>query len=197
MNKKDHPLLSEIREKLGRIHGIEKRDFLKCNTVPHGIPKGTLCEITGSARTEWILDLFKQNPDLNIFWVEDQLTLLPTALEQRGINLSRILLAEAGDKLFQTLRKGLRSHLFDCIVLPGAIHEIKVLRALQLFSRESNTTVFFLSKVAKNAWAISLQLNVNWSVSLLKNELFSHSELYTVEITKSKFSKLQAHSVSE
>lgn len=182
MDRKAHPNLIEIREKLSQLKGITKREFLTCDTVPTGVPRGVICEIVGSARTEWTLGLLKQNPSLNVFWVEDQLTILPTALHQRGVELSRILIAEAGDRLFQTLRKALRSKLFDCVVLPGAIEEVKMLKALQLFARESNAAVFFLSKNAKHAWAIPFQINVNWS---------DGGTEYSVEILKSKFSRLE------
>ncbi len=180
MCRKECASLTEIREKLGQLKGLEKRDFLNCESIPSGIPRGMICEITGTARTEWLLSFLKQNPSLNTFWIEEQLTILPTAIQQRGIELSNILMAEAGGKLFQALRKALRSKLFDCLVLPGAIEEVKMLKALQLFARESNAIVFFLSKTIKNAWAIPLQIEVNWN---------DGAKQYTVEILKSKFSR--------
>lgn len=177
--------LDEIREKLKPLVPTE-REFLICDSVPIGVPRGVICEVIGSARTEWILNLLKQNSNLNTFWVEDQLTILPTAIHQRGINLSRVLMAEAGDKLFQTLRKGIRSKLFDCVVLPGEIEELKTLKALQLFARESNASVFFLSKNAKQAWAIPFQIDVNWN---------QNGRDYTVEVLKSKFNLNRAASL--
>lgn len=182
MERKERPNLVEIREKLGLLKGIEKKEFLICDSVSSGVPRGVICEVTGTARTEWILSLLKQNSDLNTFWVEDQLTILPTAIHQRGVELSRILMAEAGNKLFQTLRKALRSQLFECVVVPGAIEEVKMLKALQLFARESNAAVFFLSKVAKHAWAIPFQITVNWNEG---------ANQYRVEVLKSKFSRAE------
>ncbi len=183
MDRKERPNLIEIREKLSQLKGIEKREFLICDTVTSGVPRGVICEVIGSARTEWTLSLLKQNPNINTFWVEDQLTILPTAIHQRGVALSHVLIAEAGDKLFQALRKALRSKLFDCIVLPGAITEVKMLKALQLFARESNAAVFFLSKIPKHTWAIPFQIKVNWN---------DHASAYTVEILKTKFSQSEA-----
>jgi len=192
----NRPTLAEIRKRLGNIKAgipqgsiasgiaqglaqeIERREFLSCKSIATGVPCGVICEITGTARTAWILDLLVQNPALSTFWAEDQLTILPTALHQRCVDLSRILLAETGDKLFQTLRKALRSKLFNCIVLPGIIEEIKLLKALQLFAREAHASVFFLSKNPKNAWAIPFQICVDWNVD---------GKSYRVEILKSKF----------
>jgi hypothetical protein len=141
-----------------------------------------ICEITGSARTEWTLRLLKQNPSLNTFWAEEKLTILPTAIHQRGIDLTQILLAETGDLLFQTLRKALKSKLFDCVVLPGVIHEIKILKALQLFARESNAAVFFLSKAQKNAWAIPFQLQAEWN---------PEKDVILTTVLKTKFSQIK------
>lgn len=171
--------LTQIREKLGPLEGLEKKEFLVCDSIETGVPRGVICEVIGSARTEWMLSLLRQNPSLYTFWAEEELTILPTAIHQRGIELDHILLAETGDKLFQALRKALKSKLFDCVVLPGAIEEVKMLKALQLFARESHACVFFLSKIAKNAWAIPFQLEADWD---------SESRSFTVQILKSKFS---------
>lgn len=196
MERPERPQLSELREKLAQWNGIQEREFLSCDTVPGGVPRGVICEITGSARTEWIIHLLRQNPSLSTFWIEEQLSILPTAIQQRGVDLSRILMAEAGDLLFQALRKALRSKLFDCVVLPGAIEEVKMLKALQLFARESNATVFFLSKVPRHAWAIPFQIVVNWntlpSLRVSENQLSWASQSappYSVELIKTKFSR--------
>lgn len=160
------PDLEEIRKKLGQYFIADTtREFLDCDTVPGGVPKGVLCEIVGTARTEWILRLLRQNPSLNIFWAEEKLTLFPTALEQRGFDLRRILIAETQGMLFQTLRRVLKSKVFDCVILPGTIQEVKKLKALQLFAREANAGVFFLSKYPKNAWSVLFQLEANWDSS--------------------------------
>jgi hypothetical protein len=175
----DRPSLAVIREKLGQFKGVaEPKEFLSSTTVPGGVPRGVLCEITGSARTEWVLEFMKCNEALTVFWAEEKLTLLPTGLQQRGIDLNRVLLAETGSLLFQALRKALRSKLFDCVVLPGEIDEVRMLKALQLFARESNAFVFFLSKIPKNAWAIPFQLEVAWT---------SGVESYSAVVLKSKW----------
>jgi hypothetical protein len=191
MKRQERPQLSEMKEKLAQWNGIQKREFLECDTVPGGVPRGVICEISGSARTEWILSLLKQNPQLQTFWIEEELTILPTAIQQRGVELSRILMAEAGDQLFQALRKAIRSRLFECVVLPGAIHEVKILKALQLFARESNATVFFLSKTPLQAWAIPFQLCANWDPTGLESRSRS-SQRYSVEIIKSKWSRSES-----
>ena len=178
MSLQERPKLIEIKEKLNLINRTDHREFLTCDLISEGVPRGVLCEITGSARTEFILTLLKQNPHLNTFWAEEHLTILPTAIHQRGVNLERILMAETGEMLFQSLRKALKSRLFDCVVLPGAIEEVKMLKALQLFARESNAYVFFLSKILKSVWAIPFQVETEW-----ENGINS----VVVKVVKSKF----------
>lgn len=173
--------LSELREKLGKFNGTPlQKEFLECDSVSGGIPRGVICEIMGSARTEWVLRLLKQNSHLTTFWAEEKLTVFPTAIQQRGVDLDRILMAEVHENLFPALRKALKSRLFDCVVLPGVIEEVKVLKALQLFARESNTCVFFLSEKVRNAWAIPFQIQVEWMPGM---------ELILTQVLKSKFSQ--------
>lgn len=186
MEQLQKPLnIDELRERLAQFKaGRDELEFLHCSNVAGGIPRGVISEITGSARTEWVLRFLKENPTLITFWLEESFTILPTAIHQRGIDLQRILMAEAGPLLFQTLRKALKSKLFNCVVLPGvtagAADETKILKALQLFARESNAVVLFLSKRPKSAWAIPFQLEATWdqnndslSVSILKSKLRS------------------------
>lgn len=169
----------ELAERLNLSpFGGEQREFLKCTSVEGGVPRGVICEITGTARTAWVLDLLVSNPELSTFWAEDRFTILPTAIHQRGVDLSRVLMAETGEKLFPALRKALQAKLFDCVVLPGAIEEVRMLKAVQLFAREARACVFFLSKEPKSAWAIPFQLRARWRPG---------GRSYVVELLKSKF----------
>jgi hypothetical protein len=174
------PNITEIRLKLGQFQsGTQEKDFAPCEGIPQGVPRGVLCDITGPARTEWILKFLINNKTLNTFWAEEQLTLFPTALQQRGIDLNKILMVETDKNLFKALRKALKSKLFDCIVLPGSIHDTKMLKALQLFARESNAFVFSLSKETKTAWSIPFQIEAEWA---------PNQRNLVVHVLKSKFS---------
>lgn len=171
------PSLFEIRKRLGLVD-LEKRHFLECPSVPGGVPRGVICEVVGTAKTEWLISLLISNPQLNVFWAESKWTLLPTAMQQRGLDLRRILLAETGGKTLQAVRKALRSKIFDCVILSGEIKETRMLKALQLFARESHAAVFFVSHVAKQAWAIPFQIQVDW---------VQGSSVFQVHILKTKF----------
>jgi len=180
--ERERPNLTELKERIGHLHGkVEKREFLSCKNVFGGVPRGVLCEVSGSARTAWLLDFLIENPTHSTFWAEEKLTILPTAIHQRGIRLPQILFAETGeDKLFQTIRKALRENIFSFLVLPGSIVETKLLKSLQLLAREKDRCVIFLSKSPKTAWAIPFQVRADWCPG---------GKSYEVEILKSKFSQ--------
>lgn len=211
-------LLQEVKERLRAMEGglsAEATESFRSHSIPGGITRGVLCEVTGSARTEWMIDFLKENSEekshnksnqdrckqdkgLSALWVEEQLTLLPTALEQRGVALSRVLFVEAGGDVFRAVRKGLKSSLFSVVVLPGESiqvarsgEEIKFFKALQLLCRESGATVFFLSKEPRTAWAIQLQLKVDWVRASLESPLE-----YEVEILKQKAGSYAADRLS-
>lgn len=81
-----------------------------------------------------------------------------------------------------------------------------MLKALQLFARESNACVFFLSKSLKNSWAIPFQLEAEWAphakiypelksrVIECRGEAFLSSMIFT-HVLKSKIS--QSHRAPE
>ena len=58
---------------------------------------------------------------------------------------------------------------------------MKRLKALQLFARESDACVSFLSKVAKNSWAIPFQISAYWTEG---------AKEYQVDILKAKMSSV-------
>ena len=110
-------LKASLREKIGAIQGHSERGVHPCSTFEPGIPQGALVELIGHQKLEWLCSFFKENPTLNVFWAEPVFTLLPTALQQRGVNLERFLFAETGteksDSLFKPVRQALRAQVFE------------------------------------------------------------------------------------
>jgi hypothetical protein len=150
--------LAELKEQMEVILGRPTLERLPCSRLPSGIPRGSLIELTGFARVEWLLAFLKEHPELKVCWIEEKFNLLPTAFHQRGAGLDRFLFVEAGEQLFSVVRKALRSHVFEVLVCPSQFEEDRVLKALQLFAEKSNTAVFLLGTQPKTAWQISLQL---------------------------------------
>jgi hypothetical protein len=140
-----------------------KKEFYISSTLSVGIPRGSLVELTGNAKAEWLASFLKENKNLRVFWCEEEQTIFPTAISQRGINLNRIVFGILKDSLFSSLRKIIQSQVFEVVISPSSFTETKLLKALQLFSEKANTTLFLLAKKHQSAWPISVQLEINLS----------------------------------
>ncbi len=126
------------------------------------IPKGAVVEILGNKKYEWFIQFLIQNPEIKTFWAEKEQQVLPTALQQRGLNLDRITFGIFGEDSYLSLRKVIQSQVFDVIISPNLFQELKLLRAFQLMTEKSNNTLFLVGqKTASTAWPISLQLDIS------------------------------------
>ncbi|MBC7385142.1 MAG: hypothetical protein H7301_03140 [Cryobacterium sp.] len=150
----------ELREMITQKEGRHTHERFASSTLSCGVPRGALTEVSGSAKTEWLIQFLRENPSLKVFWAEVRFSLLPTALHQRGVDASRLLFAECGDELFSAVRMALRCQVFQCIVSPSIYREEKMLKALQLLAEKSNATVFLLTEELQSAWPIKLQFGV-------------------------------------
>jgi hypothetical protein len=167
--------LQLLREKINALSGTHSRDVYPSSRLSLGVPQGALIELAGPQKLEWLCEFFKENSSLNVFWAEPTFTLLPTALQQRGVNLDHFLFAETGacsngqadEALFKPIRKALRGQVFECIVAPSLFEEEKTLKALQLLSEKANATMFLLSPSSSHSsprsapWPISVQLKIS------------------------------------
>src|SRR4051812_17129647 len=62
-----------------------------------GFAKGSLVEIAGSpgsGKTEVVLKLLAENPELRVAWVEEGMTVYPCAFPQHHVELKRILFVD-------------------------------------------------------------------------------------------------------
>jgi hypothetical protein len=165
-------MIDDLREKIGQIQNRQGREILSTTSLPAGVPRGALIELAGPAKIEWLLAFFKEHEKFKIFWIEETLTLLPTAVQQRGVNLERMVFAEApATEYFKTVRKALRSQAFEFVVVPSVFVEERFLKALQLLAEKANSSVFLLTSRFHAAWPISVQLRVSGSgVSVQKHK---------------------------
>lgn len=153
--------ISHLRMLIGDQESFSKKEFFLSSSVLVRIPKGCLVEITGNAKAEWIVRFLKENENVRVFWCEEKQSIFPTAMSQRGVNLERIVFGVFKDNLFSALRKIIQSQVFEVIVGPSSFKEIKLLKALQLFTEKANSTLFLLAQTHQNAWPISVQVEVN------------------------------------
>lgn len=148
----------------------EHSPYFQAERVPYslyseGVPKGALIELQGRAgmgATEAVLEFLREHKSMKAAWIESNLTLYPTALHQRGLDPSRVLMVEAGDDLLWAALECLRSQLFGVLVLTDFPMNETDLRRLQMAAEKSGTTVFFLSHGAKvcELWPVSVKLRV-------------------------------------
>lgn len=150
--------LDELRALIGQGEAPLGRENFACSLVPGGIPRGALIEVTGKARTEWVVQALVENPGERVLWLEENFSILPTALSQRQLTLDRVLFVETSEHQDWTLGTVLRSQLFSLVVAPGNIHNEKILRRYQLLAEKAPASLFLLSERPSSAWAISLQV---------------------------------------
>lgn len=155
--------LGNLRLLLGHqlISSFEKEYLSAPQMDSNIIPKGAVVELLGNYKIEWLVQFMAQHNDVKTFWAEKEQSILPTALHQRGVNLSQVTFAILGQNLVQPLRRAIQSQVFSILIAPSLFTEIKVLQALQFFTEKSNCTLFLLGKdQPSNAWPIFLQLQI-------------------------------------
>jgi hypothetical protein len=157
--------IRDLKILLGEKEALEKKEFFISSTLSIGIPRGSLVELTGHAKAEWLALFLKENKNLKVFWCEEKQSVFPTALSQRGVNLNGVVFGVLKEGLFSSLRKIIQSQVFEIVISPSSFTETKLLKALQLFSEKANTTLFLMAKKHQKAWPISLQLEINGNKS--------------------------------
>lgn len=169
--------LQELRDQIGHVLGTTKKEFLPAAGVPLGVPRGSLVEIAGSQKTEWLIQFLRTHSTLLVCWLERDQTVLPTAIHQRGVDLSRITFCSVADP-FPALRRVIQAQLHEIIIAPSVFDEDRVLKGLQLSVEKANCVLFLVTKETKPAWPISVQLSVassesdsGFSVQVIKHKL--------------------------
>lgn len=156
-------LVRELRRLTGAIESTNK-EFWAAPNFTSGVAKGIVVELSGNAKTEWLLALFKMHSEPFIFWCEKEIKANPTAFYQRGISLERIKFITYTGDLLPALRLALESQHYPFVVAPSYIDDIKTFQRFSLWAEKSKSTLFFLSDHKLSAaWPISLQLDINFS----------------------------------
>jgi hypothetical protein len=158
--------------------------------VPAGLLQGKLVEVTsraGNGKTSLVLRFLKENPELQLAWIEMGANIYPCAFSERGVELDRVLFVEpeeVSDALW-CAHQILKSQIFGAIVLSQLgftphttqkhgprnscslelrgqeLGEIE-LRRLQIAAERSGTLVFLLNEELTGAgsWPITMQLRM-------------------------------------
>jgi hypothetical protein len=165
--------IKNLRMLMSEITGPVQKEFFRADGVPGGIPRGALVELCGSRKTEWVIQFLCANESVQAFWLEKEQSILPTAIQQRGVNLERLTFGVV-EELYPAVRRVIQSQLFEAVVVPSVFDELRVLKALQLLAEKANTTVFLLAKKPQAAFPISVQLDVKGKGSNLDIAVLKH-----------------------
>jgi len=93
---------------------------LAFSPLPGGLPTGKLVEMRGvSGKTDALLQVFRENPELQIAWIEVRANIYPCAFSERGVDLDRVLFIEAADahEALTCAHQVLKSQIFGAVVL--------------------------------------------------------------------------------
>lgn len=154
-------VLLELRQKTGS-KVLSDREMWKAPDLESGVARGIIVELLGNARVDWLIDLFKMNPQQLIFWCKTEAQVHPVALKQRGVNLERIKFIHSTGDLQQPLRVALDSQLYPFIVAPNGFTEVRIFQRFHLLAEKSKSTLFLLGeKDFSPAWPISLQMEIS------------------------------------
>jgi hypothetical protein len=169
--------LDSLRLKVSAIGGVHNKAILKFTHFPQGLVQGSLVELTGDAKLEWIVQFLKENINLKVFWIEEKFTLLPTAIEQRGVSLERFVFVESPEDIYKPLRQALKSKVFNCVITPRFTTEDRTLKALQLLAEEAEACVFLLAKQHVSSWPLSVQLTINKDKENFDVKILKHKQM--------------------
>jgi hypothetical protein len=136
------------------------KEVFACTSLPCGIPKGAITEISGAGKTEFALKLLAEHPELKVAWLEKSFSAYPFAFLQRKVALNRVLFVEAGEQVNWVTLQVLRAQLFSVVVVYSDSFDLKTLRRIQIASEKAQVSTIWLSNHPQNAWPISLQVKV-------------------------------------
>jgi hypothetical protein len=148
-------------EDVARLKGsVYQQSFFPFSKVRKGIPKGALSEISGKGKSRLLISFLSENPDLQVVWIEPEISVFPQAMAQRGLDLKRYLFVESGQETDWTLLQVLKSQVFQIVVLSDYFPSEGQLKKIHYFSKKSSSAVIFLSKHPHSHWTLSFQVEV-------------------------------------
>ncbi len=172
--------ISALRLILGGGQPTANKEFWTAPSLETGVPRGVIVELLGPYKTEWLIQFLAGHRQFRIFWAQRDEAILPTALYQRGLDLTKITFGILGKDITHSLRRTLQSQSFHIVIAPSVFEEIRIFQAFQLFTEKSNSTLFLMAdKKPSTAWPISLQLEIHKG----------RDQQFEIEILKQKHGK--------
>lgn len=158
--------IAELREKIGAIDGTWGKETHPFSLFAQGFPKGSVVEIFGPGKTEFLVKFLAENKGLRVAWIEPQITIYPFAFLQRDVDLSRILFVEADKENVWATLQILQAQIFQVVALSFQNFDDRNLRKIQLAAEKSQALVVLLNKESTASWVPSVQLHVERPLGL-------------------------------
>lgn len=169
--------IQHLKRLIGAVDISEQRESWVAPDLENGIPKGSVIELLGPQKYEWMIQFLKHHPQIKTFWAEREQQVLPTALHQRGLDLRQITFGLFPDAAFVPLRRIIQSQVYEVIISAQQFKELKMLRAFQLLTEKANNVLFLVSQhEASVAWPLTLQLHIekdkneNFKIDILRQK---------------------------
>lgn len=165
MEKISKQNLSQLLSKFPKHISSTAREVLPFSLLENGIPRGALTEISGRAgggKTEVVLRLLAENPEIKVAWIEENFTLYPCRMAQQKVALDRVLFVETSTEYLWVAQQVLRSQIFSVIVLVAPVPHETILRRLQIAAERTQSTLILLTEYStiQGTWPIAVQLQV-------------------------------------
>jgi hypothetical protein len=151
--------LSELRKLIGTLEGSTRREYWPWSDLPPGLPKGAITEVCGHGKTEFVVRFLKEQPEIRVAWIEPDLSIYPSGILQRAVNLDRVLFIEAGEAFPWAIHQVFKSNLFEAVVLSRSVDDLKLLRRFQLGAEKADASLILISDTPSNGWPVALQLH--------------------------------------
>lgn len=159
---------AEIKE---LVQSKARRESIPCSTLPCGIPKGAITEISGAGKTEFVLNFLAEKADLKVAWAEEHFSIFPFGFQQRNVSLSRILFVDARNEIEWVILQLLRAQIFQVVVMYADQIELDSLRRMQLAAEKASAACIWLAPQAQSHWPVRLQLRVTRSTFGIRSEI--------------------------
>lgn len=137
------------------------REVLPFRLLDCGIPKGAITEISGHGKTQFVLSFLTEHKDLKVAWIEKNFSVNPFGFLQNQVELNRIVFIEANEDLEWSIYQTLRTQSLEVVVIYAEDIPLRTLRRIQLQSEKAQAVTFWLTNKPKDAWPVSLRLNVS------------------------------------
>ncbi len=161
------PTIAELRQMIGSREN-QLRERSSFSLYPEGFSVGSVIEITGRGKTEWLASFLKEHPDYKVAWVESEISINPYALFQKQVDLKNILFIEAKNQVMWCLTQALGSGCFKVMITGDYQLTENEMRRCQLLSEKHQAHFFMLGEKSNETWIPSLKLKILKSQNQLK-----------------------------